>query len=116
MSIIAFWYGFCVYKRPGCAIIVEIQGGFIMSARMSRLDIRTTKKAKEVIESAANAMGVTLSAFILECAMEKASEVLEKARRISLSREESERFFDLIENPPAANENLKRLFETHKKK
>jgi uncharacterized protein (DUF1778 family) len=84
-----------------------------MSARASRLDIRTTQQAKEAIENAASFLGVTTSSFILECTMERATQVLEQAQSIHLSAFASRRFIDLLENPPAPNENLKRLFKTH---
>jgi len=88
----------------------------IMSARASRLDVRTTTKAKEMIEHAAHFLGVTTSAFILDCAMERAARVLEQAQTIHLNRVESKRFLDLLENPPEPNKNLKRLFAKHKAK
>ena len=84
-----------------------------MSGRMSRLDIRTTEQAKQAIEDAANIIGVTMSSFVLESAIERASLIIESNRKIRLNREESERFFDLIENPPKPGENLRRLFAKH---
>lgn len=84
-----------------------------MSARASRLDIRTTQQAKEAIENAANFLGVTTSAFVIECAMERAARLLEQAQSIQLNASESRRFIDLLENPPKPNENLKRLFQVH---
>ena len=84
-----------------------------MSARASRLDIRTTQQTKETIENAASFLGVTTSAFVVECAMERAAKVLEQAQSICLNVSESRRFIDLLENPPEPNENLKRLFKLH---
>ena len=86
-----------------------------MSIRESRLDIRTTQKTKETIENAAIFLGVTTSAFVTECAMERAARVLEQAQSITLNSLESQRFIELLENPPIANENLKRLFQAHGK-
>lgn len=85
-------------------------------SRASRLDIRTKKQTKEIIESAANYLGVTTSAFVVECAMERARKVLKQAEYIQLNASETRRFFELIENPPAPNENLKRLFKIHEAK
>lgn len=87
-----------------------------MSARASRLDIRTTKQTKEAIENAANFLGITTSAFVVECAMERAAKILEKAQYIHLNEAESRRFAELLENPPEPNQNLKRLFKMHGKK
>lgn len=87
-----------------------------MSARASRLDIRTTKQTKETIENAANFLGVTTSAFVVECAMERAVKILEQAQYIHLNEAESKHFIDLLENPPEPNKNLKQLFKMHHKK
>lgn len=84
-----------------------------MSARASRLDIRTTQQAKETIENAASALGITASAFILECAMQRATQILQQAQTIQLNASESRHFMDLLENPPEPNEKLKRLFQIH---
>lgn len=87
-----------------------------MTARVSRLDIRTTLKAKELLENAAHFLGVTTSAFILECAMERAIKILEQSHTIHLNQSESKKFLVLLENPPEPNENLKRLFKKNKSK
>ncbi len=84
-----------------------------MSARASRLDIRTTKQTKDAIENAANFLGITTSAFVVECAMERAAKILEQAQQIHLNEVESKRFVELLENPPDPNQNLKRLFKKH---
>lgn len=86
-----------------------------MSARASRLDVRTTAKAKELIENAAHFLGVTTSAFILSCAMERATQILEQAEAIHLNRAEAKHFLSLLENPALPNENLKRLFKKYQK-
>lgn len=87
-----------------------------MSTRASRLDIRTTKQTKEAIENAANFLGITTSAFVVECAMERAAKILEKAQHIQLNQAESKRFLELLENPLEPNQNLKQLFKKHSNK
>jgi uncharacterized protein (DUF1778 family) len=85
-----------------------------MSERISRLDIRTTNQAKQAIEHAANIVGVTMSSFVLESAIERATQVIESNQRIRLNQEESEHFLALMDNPPEENESLRQLFEKHK--
>ena len=87
-----------------------------MTARQSRIDIRTTSDAKKLIEAAANHMGLTASSFILETVVERASAVLSRATQITLTESQSERFLALLDNPPAPNENLKALVKKHYKK
>lgn len=84
-----------------------------MSMRDSRLDIRTTVQAKESIEAAASFLGITTSAFVLQCAMEKATKVLEQAQTIHLNAKEAHLFLACLENPPKPNDKLKKLFELH---
>jgi uncharacterized protein (DUF1778 family) len=84
-----------------------------MTAKNARVDIKTTKAAKATLEQAAYALGTTLSAFILECSMTKAREILAQSDMIRLTRKESERFISALQNPPKANAKLKRLFKKH---
>ncbi|OGT55146.1 MAG: hypothetical protein A3F17_08810 [Gammaproteobacteria bacterium RIFCSPHIGHO2_12_FULL_41_15] len=86
-----------------------------MNNRIARLDIRTSHAAKATIEHAAEELGVTISAFILESAMEKAKKVLEQAQIIKLTAKESKRFIEILESPPKPNKNLKKLFKQDKK-
>lgn len=79
----------------------------------ARLDIKVTSAAKAILEQAANVSGTTLSAFILNCAIPKANEIISQAESIYLSREESEQFYAALENSPQANHKLKQLFKKH---
>ena len=85
-----------------------------MTAKNARVDIKTTKAAKATLEQAAYALGTTLSAFMLDCAMSKAREILATTDLIHLTRKESERFIAALQNPPKANEKLKQLFKKHR--
>jgi len=87
-----------------------------MATKDARVDLKTTKAAKATLEQAAYALGTTLSAFILDCAMPKAKEVLATANLIRLTHKESERFVAALQNPPKANKKLKQLFKKHDKK
>ncbi len=83
--------------------------------KAARLDVRTTDAAKATIESAANYMGITTSSFILECAVEKATQILQQAQTINLNDNESRKFTEILDNPPEPNLKLKKLFKKHKK-
>jgi uncharacterized protein (DUF1778 family) len=85
-----------------------------MTAKDARVDIKTTKMAKATLEQAAYSLGTTLSAFILDCAMRRAKEILGHADLIHLTRKESEHFIAALQNPPKANEKLKQLFKIHR--
>lgn len=85
-----------------------------MNVKNTRLDIRTTTSAKEILEQAANMMGTTLSAFMLESAMSKARDIIAQNQVIHLNHKESERFISSLQQPPKPNEKLKALFKKHK--
>lgn len=84
-----------------------------MTAKDARVDIKTTKAAKATLEQAAYALGTTLSAFILDCAMPKAREIITQSNQIHLNHKETDRFIAALQNPPKANEKLKQLFKKH---
>ena len=84
-----------------------------MTAKDARVDIKTTKAAKATLEQAAYALGTTLSAFMLDCAMVKAREIISQSNLIQLTRKESERFIATLQSPPKANKKLRQLFKKH---
>jgi len=59
------------------------------------------------IVEAAQAVGATLNQFLVQSALEKANLVLEQERVINLTSASAKTIFDLVENPPAPNEQLK---------
>ena len=60
------------------------------------------------IVEAAQTVGATLNQFLVQSALEKADEILEKERVITLSSKAARTVFDLMENPPEPNERLKK--------
>ena len=84
-----------------------------MTAKDARVDIKTTKAAKATLEQAAYALGTTLSAFMLDCAMPKAREIITQSDLIRLTRKESERFVAALQSAPKANKKLRQLFKKH---
>lgn len=82
-----------------------------MTAEGIIVDIKTTKAAKATLEQAAYALGTTLCAFILDCAMPKAREVIANSALIHLTHKECKRFVAALQNPPKANAKLKNLFK-----
>lgn len=84
-----------------------------MTTKDARVDIKTTKAAKATLEQAAYALGTTLSAFMLDCAMIKAREIIAQSDLIRLNHQECERFVAALQNAPKANDKLRRLFKKH---
>ena len=72
-----------------------------------RIPARMPLEVYERIAAAARTVGATLNQFLVQCALDKANEILERERVITLSTTAAEAFFCLIENPPDPNDRLK---------
>jgi uncharacterized protein (DUF1778 family) len=72
-----------------------------------RVPARMPTDVYERVVEAAHAVGATLNQFLVQSALDKANEILERERVIKLSAISAKAVFDLMENPPAPNENLK---------
>jgi uncharacterized protein (DUF1778 family) len=69
-----------------------------------RLTTRITDHVQEKLQVAADIVGATLNQFVVQAALEKAEKVIESESTIALTRRESLRLLELIENPPPRNE------------
>jgi uncharacterized protein (DUF1778 family) len=72
----------------------------------TRLVARTTTEIQEIIQRAADYSGATLSQFLIESAMERARNVIERTETLSLSMKGADALFSALENPPKANDKL----------
>lgn len=79
----------------------------------ARVPARMPQEVYERIVAASHTVGATLNQFLVEAALERASEVLERERTIALSLESAEHLFRLLENPPDPNERLKEAMQRH---
>ena len=69
-----------------------------------RLTTRITDHVQEKLQVAADLVGATLNQFVVQAALEKAEKVIESESAIVLTRRESLRLLEMIENPPPRNE------------
>ena len=79
----------------------------------ARIPARMPQEVYERIVAASQTVGATLNQFLVQAALERANEVLERERTISLSLESAEHLFRLLENPPDPNERLKEAMQRH---
>lgn len=68
-----------------------------------RLTTRITDHVQKKIQVAADIVGATLNQFVVQAALEKAERVIESESTIVLTRRESLRLLEVIENPPPRN-------------
>lgn len=81
----------------------------IPMSKECRLNLRTTKQKREVIESAANVAGLNLTDFVIESAYTKAEQVLADQRHFELSPEKWSAFIAALDRPANPSVRLVKL-------
>jgi uncharacterized protein (DUF1778 family) len=108
-----------VRVRHNGTISIQIENvGEIMATKAerkeTRLVARTSPEIQEIIQRAADYSGATLSQFLIESAMEKARNVIERTETLHLSMAGAEALFATLENPPKANTKLLKAAQLYK--
>lgn len=78
--------------------------------RDTTINMRLTVQMRDLIDSAADALGKTRSEFILDSARQQATDVLLDQRLFALGEADHAAFAEALDNPPAPPERLKALF------
>ncbi len=86
------------------------------ATKSERVNLRLPKAAKRRIEQAAAFEGKTVSGFIVSSALANAEKAIQENETMALARRDAKRFFDIIVNPPAANDNLLAALDEHGKR
>ncbi|MGI2905781.1 DUF1778 domain-containing protein [Tolypothrix sp. VBCCA 56010] len=76
------------------------------------INIRVHQAQRDLIDRAAEAVGKNRSDFMLETACREAEAILLDRRLFILDDDEFQQFMDLLDAPPSANENLRKLLFT----
>ena len=74
-----------------------------------RINIRSTVDAKNVIEQAANLLGLSVSSFMLQSSFERAKELLKSNYELKVNNADRDMLMNLLENPRPANDEMKKL-------
>ena len=77
----------------------------------ANIHIRATVEIKHLIDTAATAVGKTLSEFVLDSARQHAIDVLLDQRLFVLDPEKYDAFISALDNPPPAGAKLKALMK-----
>lgn len=86
------------------------------AAKNERITARVTEQVKDTLSTAADLTGATLNQFLIQAALEKAENIIEKEKAIYLSKKDAEVFFDALENPPEPSQKLRNAFQNYKNK
>ena len=84
------------------------------SIKTERITARVSESIKNTLGLAANLMGETLNQFLVQAALEKAENIIEKDKVISLSKKDAKLFFDILDSPPEPNKKLRKAFDNYK--
>ena len=67
--------------------------------KTNRLELRLTDEERDLDASAAAAVGETLSEFFRQAARDRAVQIIDEQRTISLSEAEARRFLEALDSP-----------------
>ena len=91
----------------------SLDRGYIMVQRTNRtekLDLRLTRAAKQTLQAAASAAHKSVSDFVLETALNEASERLADRTVFTLDENKWAAFIKALDAPPRRHARLERLF------
>ena len=74
-----------------------------------RINVRSTVDAKNVIEQAANLLGLSVSSFMIQSSFERAKELLKSHHKLKVNNADRDMLMNLLENPRPANDEMKKL-------
>ncbi len=73
-----------------------------------RVSARITPEVYDTLSQAAELTGATLNQFIVQSALEKAQEVIERERFIRMTSRSASAFFDALDHPPKPTSKLRK--------
>ena len=76
---------------------------------IERINIRSTTDAKNVIEQAANLLGLSVSSFMIQSSFERAKDLLKSNNELKVNNADRDMLMNLLENPRPANDEMKKL-------
>ncbi len=74
-----------------------------------RINVRATADAKNVIEQAANLLGLSVSSFMMQSSFERAQDLLKSNHELKVNNADRDMLMNLLENPRPANDEMKKL-------
>jgi len=81
--------------------------------KSERVQVRINKDAKRMLQRAAALANMTVSAFVVNSALDAASRLISERERLVLEEEDWEVFMEALANPPEPNQALKEAFATY---
>jgi len=85
------------------------------SSKGDVIHIRSSPSDKSLIEKAADAVGLTISSFMLQYSIKAARKELAEIEKITLTKKDAKLFLSALTNPQAPNAALKTAFKDYEK-
>ena len=79
------------------------------NAATERINLRSTLDAKNVIQEAADLLGIPMSAFMLQTSFERAKDLLKTNQELKLNNSDRDLVMSLLDNPITPNNAMKEL-------
>jgi len=70
------------------------------TSREVRIELRASKDEKQLLATAAAYERLDMTSFIMRCVLPAARDVIDRSERITLSKRDTVRTLELLENPP----------------
>ncbi len=80
-----------------------------MAFATERINLRTTAEAKNIIEQAASITGLTVNAFMVQYAYEKARDLIQASHDLKLNNTDRDMVMNALEQPRPTKQALKDL-------
>jgi len=79
-----------------------------------RITARVSLSIQEKLQEAADLTGATLNQFVVQTALERAEQLIERETTISLTRKDAAMLFTMLEKPSSPNNVLAKASERYK--
>ena len=84
------------------------------TAERGRITARVSQSIQEKLQEAADLTGATLNQFVVQTALEKAEQLIEREATISLSRKDAAMLFEMLNKPTPPNKVLAEAYQRYK--
>jgi uncharacterized protein (DUF1778 family) len=81
----------------------------VLDNKNARIEFKTSKDIKTLLQEAANALGMDLSSFLISTATQRAKDVMLEDKMLTLSKKEWAYFEQELAKPKHATKELKEL-------
>lgn len=85
-----------------------------VSEERGRITARVSQAVQEKLQAAADLTGATLNQFVVQSALERAEQIIDRETMIATTREDAALLIEMLENPPKPNEAFARGLERYK--